>query len=440
MGLLDNFGGPMSGILNQDQKRQAMSQALMSFGGNMMANGGWQKMPTTTGQALGKAMPSFLSGYNGSVQQALQANLYKQNQAAHGVKMAQAKRVQDYNAAVKRGVRGPQLDMLKRAAYPQETMKHDNALTLHREKMKTAVPKSREKSLPNGMMQDEQWNGQTWVPYGQPYNRHKVQNETWHNPTKMMFGGKPAMVQYSNLGNQRVIDGAQPMPGQKGMSVTTNPDGTTSVSWGGTDGAGGGDITNSTKGKLEQAVVDTAKSLGAYDRISASYNPDSLTYQGAAEAKGLEILEKMSPSFLNDDQREVLGKHTMMKSDVLTNLSAEIKAFAGAAVSKDEYKRISAGMPTMDDSATVFQTKIKASRKALKHAHARAQYFLKRGVVNATPEMMERQIPLGRMDKMMKSVADRALESAMSSNPDLSGAEKYKIGNEAVMAAFGVPL
>ena len=79
-GLLGQQEGPL-GLLSDNDKRMALSQALISGGGALLEGAGPSLTPTSFGQNLGRAVQTGLQSYNQGRQQALQNALLKRQMA-----------------------------------------------------------------------------------------------------------------------------------------------------------------------------------------------------------------------------------------------------------------------------------------------------------------------------------------------------------------------
>lgn len=69
--------GLMGDLYTPEDKKAALTKALMSFGSSALANSGWSSTPTSLGQAIGPAISQGMTAYESGIQQAVKNALLK---------------------------------------------------------------------------------------------------------------------------------------------------------------------------------------------------------------------------------------------------------------------------------------------------------------------------------------------------------------------------
>ena len=80
MGLFD-YSGQYGDLLNQRQRKQAVSRGLLDFGANMLAAGGPSTTPSSFGADVGRAIGPGMQAYDASAQGAIQSDMLRQKMA-----------------------------------------------------------------------------------------------------------------------------------------------------------------------------------------------------------------------------------------------------------------------------------------------------------------------------------------------------------------------
>jgi len=164
-GLGQYFNGPMGGLLNAQQKDDAMSMGLLNLGAGIMKNGGWQRMPVSTGQAIGGGLTSFTDGYNNFAKQAVAADELKTKRASATLAATLAKQKRDRIAAYQANPTAANMA----TAYPELYAKNQNALAVEKVKAGGKAPKVISEHIPGGLIQDWQYINGVKTKLGVPH-------------------------------------------------------------------------------------------------------------------------------------------------------------------------------------------------------------------------------------------------------------------------------
>jgi len=94
LALLFGSNPETAGMLGEQGNRQAAMQGLMGLGASLLESGGPSTVPISGGQALGRALQAGQQGYQGAVQQGLQAQDYAAQRQAMQDEIAARKELQ----------------------------------------------------------------------------------------------------------------------------------------------------------------------------------------------------------------------------------------------------------------------------------------------------------------------------------------------------------
>lgn len=170
----------------------------------------------------------------------------------------------------------------------------------------------------------------------------------------------------------------------------------------------GGDTVNLTTGARTEVQKDTLATqdfIARLDTIAAGFKPEFLTLEGQI-GQGINAfrernLESLGVGELSEEQRTSLREYTTFRRNTTNNLSRFVQELSGAAVTPQEAERLSASLPTIDDSPTEFQAKLNASIMEANRALARFNFALKNGL-----DPLNSGIPLAAIDTLIDSTAD----------------------------------
>ena len=194
-----------------------------------------------------------------------------------------------------------------------------------------------------------------------------------------------------------------------------------------------GDLSKSTKGKLEEEILATGNAVTRLNQIKASYRPEYQNIKYRAQSAWSELKDKWSG--LPESERNNLQRFVVYRQSALQNLNQTIKDLTGAAMGVQEAERIIAASPNAGtsvfdgDAPTTFQAKLDNQIKQVHYALARKQYSINKG-------LRWESIPLERMPIL---VNERGKEIARQFNldPEKNPADMNTVQRQ-LAAEFGV--
>lgn len=131
-----------------------------------------------------------------------------------------------------------------------------------------------------------------------------------------------------------------------GFSMTTNPDGTASFSYG-----------TPAKNELEKKVISAEDARARLDEIKQSANSQNLTYQNQAKNALLDVKSKLGGE-MTPEQATFRDSMTDTRQATLINVNKTIHELSGTAMGVKEAERIMATLPNTDDPPDVFDRKL----------------------------------------------------------------------------------
>lgn len=163
--------------------------------------------------------------------------------------------------------------------------------------------------------------------------------------------GKPSMFAKDEGGN--VIDlGISPIL-KKGMSITTNEDGTFSFEMGGDNmGAEGFAPTKQTLNKIQSNLIDLSQQRIKFGQVIDNYKKSYLTYYGGLRGWTGEKLEKITGA---QPDKEFLQGQVKFKNATEQLFNQYRKEITGAAASVQELDRLKTSMLNTDQSPSQFE-------------------------------------------------------------------------------------
>lgn len=158
-----------------------------------------------------------------------------------------------------------------------------------------------------------------------------------------------------------------------GFSMTTNPDGTASFSYG-----------TPAKNELEKKVVNEEDALARLNEIEKTANPQNLTWQNQGRNAFLDVKGKLGGQ-MTPEQAQFRDSMTDTRQATLLNLTKTIQDLTGAAMGVQEAERIKATVPNLDDAPDVFARKLTNSIRLTREAIARHKAALGAGPPRRRP-------------------------------------------------------
>lgn len=194
-----------------------------------------------------------------------------------------------------------------------------------------------------------------------------------------------------------------------------------------------GDLSKSTKGKLEEEILTTGNAITRLNQIKASYRPEYQNVKYRAQSAWSELKDKFSN--LPESERNNLQGFVVYRQSALQNLNQTIKDLTGAAMGVQEAERIIAASPNAGtsvfdgDSPTTFQSKLDNQIKQVQYALARKQYSLNKG-------LRWESIPLERMPILINE-RGKEIAKQYNLNPEKNPADMNTVQRQ-LAAEFGV--
>jgi hypothetical protein len=194
-----------------------------------------------------------------------------------------------------------------------------------------------------------------------------------------------------------------------------------------------GDLSKSTKGKLEEEILTTGNAITRLNQIKASYRPEYQNVKYRAQSAWSELKDKFSS--LPEAERNNLQGFVVYRQSALQNLNQTIKDLTGAAMGVQEAERIIAASPNAGtsvfdgDSPTTFQSKLDNQIKQVQYALARKQYSLNKG-------LRWESIPLERMPILINE-RGKEIAKQYNLNPEKNPADMNTVQRQ-LAAEFGV--
>ena len=207
-----------------------------------------------------------------------------------------------------------------------------------------------------------------------------------------------------------------------GMSLEVGEDGT--VRFG--QGSAANNMEQATKNKVEGKLLDSLEMGSRVQSIKDSFNPAFLEFKNRAGNKWSAMKDFMGVD-LNEDETKQLKGFTVFRRRAVSNMSRLLNEISGAAVSPDEYKRISKTMPNAGtdmfdgDSPIEFKAKMDDVLKDVQNANMRYNYALANGLnpmetkieIDAMPDVFEERAILveGEVSREMRGASDADIEA-----------------------------
>ena len=194
-----------------------------------------------------------------------------------------------------------------------------------------------------------------------------------------------------------------------------------------------GDLSKSTKGKLEEEILTTGNAITRLNQIKASYRPEYQNVKYRAQSAWSELKDKFSS--LPEAERNNLQGFVVYRQSALQNLNQTIKDLTGAAMGVQEAERIIAASPNAGtsvfdgDAPTTFQSKLDNQIKQVQYALARKQYSLNKG-------LRWESIPLERMPALINE-RGKEIAKQYNLNPGKNPADMNTVQRQ-LAAEFGV--
>lgn len=221
-------------------------------------------------------------------------------------------------------------------------------------------------------------------------------------------------------GNLAFIPGGPADPANKsqGWSITTGPNGETTVTQGRPVGRAG-------QNQLDIKEIDARDQLARLERIQASSvdNPnvaDMNTLSGNLKRMGLEWQDFIASDSLTDEQAQYLVDVTTARGDILENVNFTIKEITGAAMTEPEAKRIGATLPSIKDSPRMFQAKLDRALDRVRGSIARYNMWRNNGMDGRPEDLGTLSDIQSQMDARLNDLL-QAVESGDMTEEEANG-------------------
>ena len=234
----------------------------------------------------------------------------------------------------------------------------------------------------------------------------------------------------------------------KGMKITTNPDGTTTIEMNAMQD--GGSVAAPTKAKIEKDLLGANAQYASMVKVRKLFKPEYQmlgTRWKTFESKWKEKLQdtplnKFIDTDLNDKDRKLLTDYSEYRREAIGNLNAYIKDVTGAQMSEKEAKRLmkavpNPGMGLFDgDSPTEFKAKMDGVMDNLDRSIARYNYVLKNGL--SKDALTNDTMSLESMDKIIQDRAKEIQKSIKSENTSFADDLISTMVTKQIQEEFGL--
>ena len=245
----------------------------------------------------------------------------------------------------------------------------------------------------------------------------------------------------------------------KGEQINIDPKtGEVTITRGGDPGVGGDTgLGKSARGVIQKDLIDASANLVRLSQIERSIDERSLTAVGKFDLARLSLLEKINPAALSGADRQTIDTATTFFTDTLNNLNITLSDLSGAAVSNQEFERISGQLPDpgkkgflnvlSGDSRTEFFSKVRRATDMATMAVARLSYINRNGFEVARNKQGKAtgffddngdSISLGSMPKIMNDRAAEIGKELRAANTGTPFAQLKQMVNARVNQEFGL--
>lgn len=166
----------------------------------------------------------------------------------------------------------------------------------------------------------------------------------------------------------------------KGMRVITHPDGTVETIIGGQ--GGGGALDKTARNTVQGKQIDTAELGSRISSIMGQFKPEYQTL-GTKFGNSMRSWKAfVSPASLSPQDKKSLGDYAAYRSNAFGNLSRYLNEISGAAITPQEYERLTKVMPDPGtsmfngDDPVTFKSKMDIIATETQKALARYQFYL----------------------------------------------------------------
>jgi hypothetical protein len=159
----------------------------------------------------------------------------------------------------------------------------------------------------------------------------------------------------------------------KGLEITTNPDGTTTITQGGVANNG---LEKSVKSDIQKDIVGLEKSASDLRSIVASAKPEFNTYQYQAS----NALNKLMDKFGRPIDKDKIGEYKKYQNNVKQFFNAYKKEITGASAAVQEMQDLQDSLFSVDSSPSEFQAGLKQVQETVNRNLRLKRKLLREGV------------------------------------------------------------
>lgn len=208
----------------------------------------------------------------------------------------------------------------------------------------------------------------------------------------------------------------------EGLQLTTNPDGTFTLTQG---PIGPGGMTKPVQTDLQKKAISTADNIARLETIGQQFDPSFMEIETRLGATKTKWKEKLGMD-VSIGEKAQLSKYSAFSRDAVENINSYIKEITGAQMSEKEADRIRKAMPDPGDgifngdSPTEFKGKWRSAMRALKLSQARATYLLNNGVTDQALRGMAKTNTLpsfGQIEEIIKTRNIEIEQELKAANP-----------------------
>ncbi len=198
-------------------------------------------------------------------------------------------------------------------------------------------------------------------------------------------------VQYGE--NNQIVDYQVLSKGDTNVNVNT-----------GEPQIGGQELTKATLNTLQDEVISTSENIARLSQINATFDERFLQLGTRLQEFGGRIKDFLGRATPED--KALIAEFQDFKATALDNLNATLNQLSGAAVSPQEFERISKALPNPGtglfdgDSPTQFMAKLRRAIRDVKLARARANFILSGG--GSLEDIQSGKLSINGMAKIMQ--------------------------------------
>jgi len=244
--------------------------------------------------------------------------------------------------------------------------------------------------------------------------------------------GQPRKALVDAQGNiLRNVGGAK---APSGTNLSVDSDGNVTFSQG-----SGVDLQKKTRGNLEGKTIDAIAALDRLNEISNSFDPKF--QQVGTRASRLIASAKAKGNFdVSAEEGALLRESAEFQRDSLDNLNQTLKDLSGAAVSDQEFGRVSKSLPNPGtglfdgDDPVTFKAKLDDAIGDTRRAIARYNFWLRNGLEGKAWDVA----PLNKVDDLINERGAEIQAEIKRANPGMDQETLDAQTMQALQQEFGV--